>query len=364
VRAGGGVKMSKTKGNVIDPLEVVDQVGGDALRFALTVGTSPGQDQQLTEAKLEGARNFTNKLWNAARFVLGARPEPLADSSGEPGLAERWIASRLAEVTERATHQLDALEMASYAALVHEAAWSDYCDWFIEMAKVELRRADLTDGDRARVWRAAASGLGTLQRLLHPIMPFVTEAIWERLALAAPDETSAEPLLISARWPDAGPRDADAEREFAQLADLVRAVRNLRTEAGVAAAAWIPLHVAPADREAAATLGRERAAIEALTRARPLTLHDVGSGPAPATSMASVSIGAAWIEEAPPTPATSDTRTRRELEATVGRLRTLLSSEFAARAPAAVVERERERLRDAEGQLARLVAAAGDPTDR
>ena len=110
VRAEGGVKMGKTKGNVVDPLEVVEEIGADALRFSLVVGTSPGSDQRLTDAKIQGARNFTNKLWNAARFVIGARPEPLAEPTGEPGLAERWIASRLAGATARATRQLDDLD--------------------------------------------------------------------------------------------------------------------------------------------------------------------------------------------------------------------------------------------------------------
>ena len=105
-----------------------------------SVGTSPGSDQRLTEAKIQGARNFTNKLWNAARFVTGARPEPLAEPTGEPGLAERWIASRLADATARATRQLDELDVSAYAGGLYDFAWSDYCDWFLEMAKLELRR--------------------------------------------------------------------------------------------------------------------------------------------------------------------------------------------------------------------------------
>ena len=103
--------MGKTKGNVVDPLEVVEEFGADALRFSLVAGTSPGSDQRLTDAKIQGARNFTNKLWNAARFVIGARPEPLAEPIGEPGLAERWIASRLAGATARRHRQLDDLDV-------------------------------------------------------------------------------------------------------------------------------------------------------------------------------------------------------------------------------------------------------------
>src|SRR5690606_22451241 len=164
------------------------EIGADALRFALVSGSAPGSDQRLTRSKLEGGRNFTNKLWNAARFVLGSRPEPLTDpgTDGEPSLAARWIASRLAEATERATRQLDALDLGGYAATVYDVAWSDYCDWFLEMAKVDLRRDGASDGERAATWDGAARALATLLELLHPLMPFVTEEIWQVLREEAP----------------------------------------------------------------------------------------------------------------------------------------------------------------------------------
>src|ERR671915_327778 len=165
IRAAGGVKMSKTKGNVVDPLGVVDEIGADALRHALVAGSAPASDMALTQAKLDGGRNFTNKLWNAARFVLGSRPEPLAAPGGEATLAERWIRSRLSEATERATRQLDELDLAGYVATVHDFAWSDYCDWFLEMVKVDMRGEDAADADRARAWATAAEVLAGLLRL-------------------------------------------------------------------------------------------------------------------------------------------------------------------------------------------------------
>ncbi len=193
VRDPLGQKMSKTKGNVVDPLEMIGSIGADALRFALVSGNAAGVDQRLTDAKLVGGRNFTNKLWNAARFVLGAQPDASAPPSVAPTLAERWIRSRLAAATERATRQLDELDLSGYTATVYDAAWSDYCDWFLEMAKVDLRRPDATDADRQATWRAAAEGLGTILRLLHPLMPFVTEEIWQALREAAPFATEGEP---------------------------------------------------------------------------------------------------------------------------------------------------------------------------
>ena len=358
VRADGGVKMSKTKGNTADPLDVIEEIGADALRFALTVGTTPGADQRLTLAKLEGARNFTNKLWNAARFVLGARPDPLATTEGTPTLAERWIRSRLGEATEHATRQLDELEMSAYAGSVHEFAWNDYCDWFLEMAKVDLRRPGATEGERARIWGTAADALAGMLRLLHPVVPFVSEEIWSALAAAAPEATGRQPLLMSAAWPSASPRDEAAERETAILMALVRGVRNLRTESGVAAGAWLPLTVVPADDAARSALEHGLDYLGTLSRARPIALRrpDDDSG-RPAT-VASTAEAAAWLGSAGPASNEADARRSAQeahLRRGIDRLRALLSGDFAARAPAELVERERARLADLEAQLRLLI---------
>ncbi len=359
VRAGSGVKMSKTKGNVVDPIESIDRVGADALRFALTSGTSPGHDQRLTEAKLEGARNFTNKLWNIARFVLGSRPDASAAASGSASLAERWIRSRLSDAIARATAQLEALDLAGYAATVHELAWSDYADWFVEMAKVELRRDDATEGDRARTWATLASTLADLLRLLHPLMPFVTEQIWGTLNEAAPEATGGEPLLLLARWPAAGERDAAAELEMAALSELIRGVRNLRTETDVPAAARLPLFVAPPGEEERAALGRGAAYIEALARVRPITYT---SGDERPVASAATPLGTAWLgtdaegqQRAAADASERQARQISELDAAIERLRALLANpSFVGRAPTSVVERERARLEQLVTQRAQL----------
>jgi valyl-tRNA synthetase len=359
IRAEGGDKMSKTKGNVVDPLGMINEIGADALRFALTVGTAPGSDQRLTGAKIDGARNFTNKLWNAARFVIGARPEPLAAAGGEPTLPERWIRSRLSDATEHATRQLDELDMAGYAAGVYDFAWSDYCDWFIETAKLELRREGATAGQRARVWETAAGTLADMLRLLHPIVPFVTEAIWEQLHALDASLTHEQPLLISAAWPAGGDRDAEAEAQMTQMIELVRGVRNLRAEARVPASAWIPLLVSP--NQDAATRGMEAALVylEPMARARPIQVRAAGEAPpsgAPATTSA---LGAAWIDSvaAEAGGAGDATRAAREeqLRQGIARLETLLADQqFISRAPSAVVQRERDRLEELRGQLSSL----------
>jgi len=359
VRAEGGVKMGKTKGNTVDPVEVIEEIGADALRFALTVGTSPGSDQRLAMAKLDGARNFTNKLWNAARYVLGSRPSSLVAPEGEPTLAERWIASRLAETTERVTQQLDELELSAYAGTLFEFTWSEFCDRYVEMSKVDLRRPGATDGERSRSWLAAVETLAGLLRLLHPIVPFVTEQIWSTLHEAAPESTKGEPLLISAAWPTPGTRDPAAEAQMELIGDLVRAVRNLRTEAGVAASAWVPMTIAPADAASEAALRSGIGYLEALCRARPMEMLGAGAAVQRPRLIASTPAGSAWIGADPAAEAAAGARRsaqETELGRGIERLRGLLASEFAQRAPAAVVERERARLAELEAQLEALVS--------
>jgi valyl-tRNA synthetase len=310
----------------------------------------------LTQAKLDGGRNFTNKLWNAARFVLANQPDGAQRGTGEPTLAVRWIRSRLADATERATRQLDGLDLGGYAATVHDVAWSDYCDWFLEMAKVDLRREDVDADDRATTWAAAADGLATLLRLLHPLMPFVTEEIWQVLREVAPT-TADEPLLITARWPRAGERDREAEGAFSDLSALVRGVRNLRTEAGSQASAWIPLMIEPANRRAADALGRDSRYLEALARVRPIELLAAEERQRP-PRVTSSRVGVAWLGE--DTVAQEAGEARRsaqlgDLDRNIARLEDLLASEdFSQRAPAAVVERERARLDELREQRARL----------
>jgi valyl-tRNA synthetase len=355
IRVDGGAKMSKTKGNVVDPLGMIDEIGADALRFALVIGTSPGNDQRLTDSKLEGARNFTNKLWNAARFVLGARPEPLAQPSGDRTLAERWIRSRLADATERGTRQLDALDLGGYAATVHEFAWSEFADWFLEMAKVELRREDVSAGDRARVWASAAQVLADLLRLAHPIMPFVTEEIWDALGSVVPGATGSRQLLITAAWPRVELREPAVEDEMAALMELVRTVRNLRTESGAPAGAWLPLAIAPSDASAAAAIERGRGYIEPLARVRPI---QVASPDERSPAVAASPLGAAWfpVPEAGD-PAQRHHAQRKELEGGIERLRALLANPaFTSKAPAEVVARERARLAELEERLGQLGA--------
>jgi valyl-tRNA synthetase len=353
VRDPTGSKMSKTKGNVVDPLEMIADIGADALRVALVSGNAPGVDQRLTPSKLTGGRNFTNKLWNAARFVLGTRPDAASDTGADDSLAGRWIRSRLADASERATRQLDALDIAGYAATVHEAAWSDYCDWYLEMAKVDLRRGGADAAARATTWHTAAAGLATILRLLHPLMPFVTEEIWGALREEAPAATGDAPLLIRASWPEADRRDHDAERGFEELAGLIRAVRNLRTNAGTPAGAWSPLAIAAPNEAARGAAESGAPYVEALARVRPMAFRDESERP---DAAAATPLGAVWLDagDAGAVSARRDVRLA-EVDAGIARVRELLANEaFVSRAPAQVVDRERARLAGLEEERRQL----------
>src|SRR5688500_4606934 len=189
-----GKRMSKTKGNVVDPLEAIDTAGADALRFALLNGTSPGNDQKFSSERLEDARNFANKLWNATRFVLGARPGSIDDTrSSRPerldgaalGVAERWILSRVAATVGAVDRAIADDNYGEVARLLYDGIWSELCDWGIELAKVRLADASLSDTEREATWWTLVEAIDTYLRLLHPVMPFVTEALWAVLPHAA-----------------------------------------------------------------------------------------------------------------------------------------------------------------------------------
>jgi valyl-tRNA synthetase len=267
-----GQRMSKTKGNVVDPLEAIDTAGADSLRFALVHGTSPGNDQKFSAQRLESGRNFANKLWNATRFVLGARPASVAadaarraPEASKLGPAERWIRSRAAATVAAADQGMAAFEYAEVTRLLYEAVWSEFCDWGLELAKVRLADGSLDAAAREATWWTLVEALDTYLRLLHPVMPFVTEELWSALPHAANDPE----LLIVASWPAAGARDSAVEAEVAACLDLVRGIRNARAEAKVEPAAWLPVRAA-VPTAIRPTFEALLPALARLARARPL----------------------------------------------------------------------------------------------
>jgi len=368
IRDPYGKKMSKTKGNTVDPLGMIDDMGADALRFAVVHGTTPGSDQRFGSAKVEQARNFANKLWNATRFVLGARPatiEPAAERRlpDEPSLgpAERWVRSRAAATVAAVDRAMAEYSFGEVTRLLYEAIWNEYCDWGLELAKVRLANDERSDAEREATWWTLVDALDTYLRLLHPVMPFITEQLWQSLPHRATDPDQ----LIVARWPGVGERDAEAEAQVGVLVDLVRGIRNARADAKLEPAAYLPVDVY-VEPELGHTLEALRPALERLARARPLRrrltreeLRDdagQGGGLAVVAGPAEAVIGLPNVD---PAAAEADrVRLARELadaERLLAAAQARLANEaFLAKAPPAIVEGAGARAAELEDQVGRL----------
>ncbi|HEX7949946.1 MAG TPA: valine--tRNA ligase [Candidatus Limnocylindrales bacterium] len=362
VRDERGQRMSKTKGNSVDPLEVMAESGADALRFALIHGATPGQDQKFGPQKLETGRTFANKLWNAARFVLGTRPASIPAEAprrgpdpAQLGFAERWIRSRTAATVEEVDRAIAEYQLAEVTRALYDGIWSEFCDSGLEMAKARLSDPSRPDAEREATWWTLVESLDTFVRLLHPVMPYVTEALWSALPHAVGDPE----LVIVARWPTASARDAEAEATVGEVLDLIRGIRNVRAEAAVEPGAWLPATVrAPvALREPLAQLGP---VLGRLARVRPLAIADEGgSGGPPGNVMAVVAGRLEAAIERPQHAAVDGDRERLEKELATAEQRLaaararLADSRFTGRAPAEVVAGARA----SEAELATQVAS-------
>jgi len=245
VRDIEGARMSKTKGNGIDPIEVSDVYGADALRYTLVTQASPGNDSRLSIPKVEASRNFCNKLWNASRFVLRSigdteiamGADGPARPTGDLVLADRWILSRLDGATQSTSRLLDANLLGEAGRKINDFIWSELCDWYIEAAKVRLRGDDAA---QQRIGQVLAYTMERSLRLLHPFMPFITETLWQHMPHVGPS-------IMIAPWPKAHDRDLESESVFETLMGLVRGVRTARAESGVEPAKWIAANVYAGD---------------------------------------------------------------------------------------------------------------------
>ena len=244
VRDSQGRKMSKSLGNGIDPLEVIAQYGADALRFMLLDGSTPGNDMRYSEKKVEAARNFANKLWNATRFVLMNLPEdfqPGLPEESKLDMSDKWVLTKLNQVAGAMTDNLDHFEMGLAAAKINSFIWDVYCDWFIEIAKPRLNSGDAEQADTAR--RVLVYVLDKALKLLHPFMPFITEELYQALP------GSAETIMTQS-WPtfDEAHNWAEEEEAFEKVMDYIKAVRTMRTEMNVHPAKKTSMIIETADR--------------------------------------------------------------------------------------------------------------------
>ena len=239
VRDQFGKKMSKSRGNVIDPLEFIDKYGADALRFTLARGSNPGKDQAIAEDWIAGSRNFATKLWNATRFAMmnGATIQGPLPTTQALSDIDKWILSRLSETTAEYSSLLESYEFARACESIYHFAWDDLCDWYLELSKQTL-----ASGDAAATQRVLGHVLDTLFRLLHPVMPFITETLWTTL--------TGGKTLVTAQWPSADDSHVNKKSEalVGEIQKIITEVRRFRNDQGVKPSQKIPgRFIAPAD---------------------------------------------------------------------------------------------------------------------
>ncbi len=360
IRDEHGRKMSKSYGNVIDPLTVMDELGTDALRFTLLVGSTPGNDMNLSIKKVEANRNFANKMWNATRFVLSAIQgveHSERNSPGDPAasvwtLANSWIWSRLQTLVREVNRLFESYQFGEAGRQIYDFFWAEFADWYLEIAKGQLEMG----GDRARsTAETLARVLDISLRLLHPFVPFVTEELWGFLkaALAATnlDHRLDAPALIIAKWPEPRPEEAwepQKTADFSLIQELVRAVRNLRSEKGVKPGKKVPAILVTAER---ISLLHEQAGVIAALAGLELADLKVAAS-LPSKPEGHIALVAGPVEIYLPLAGLVDADEERlrlqkdlgEAEAQIERLDTLLAGSFAEKAPSAVVQKERDKL--------------------
>ena len=360
VRDGAGAKMSKTRGNIIDPLEMIDQYGTDALRFALTTGTAPGNDLRLTESKLESARNFANKVWNAARFVMNSLEGqtgmgPWASGYAPQHREDRWIAGRLNRTIESVSRSLENFELGEAQQQLYDFIWNDFCDWYIEMAKIRIR-----SGASPSPLPTLAHVLERTLRLLHPFMPFITEEIWQNLVRRLPAEEGLAPSIMVSDYPvsDSSQDDIQAEGEISLVMHTVRAVRNTRAQLRIPAGQYLEAVVEANGLQTA--IEEEAEVIRNLTRIDPLSVVSGGTGGGQSrgiTLVVNPLVVRLPLEGVVDLPAETE-RLRKELadcQRNLDRVAALVSKpEFLAKARPDVVETEQERLKSLQERKQRL----------
>ncbi|MFC1917526.1 valine--tRNA ligase [Chloroflexota bacterium] len=357
IRDEKGDKMSKTRGNVIDPLVLMDKYGTDALRHTLTTGTAPGNDIKLSDTKLEAGRNFANKLWNAGRFVVRS----IQQVEGDVGsidrsnllLEDRWILSHLHRTIASVLNLMEDFQFGEAQRQLHDFLWGEYCDWYIEFAKIRLNAGDNTP------LPVLIHVLETSLRLLHPYMPFLTEELWQHLK-PYQDQLKAESIMV-APYPEVDETaiDGDAEEVIETIIEVIRSIRNVRAQYRVESGRWIEARIY-ADHLISA-LSPYTGTIQNLSRAKPVTFfanrQDIASGEN------AVSLVLKEVQVVIPMASMIDQEAEKQrmnqemaqTQAEISRLEDRINDkQFLTKAPPAVVEREKQRLNVLADKMARL----------
>ncbi|MFL6970408.1 MAG: valine--tRNA ligase [Xanthobacteraceae bacterium] len=357
VRDERGAKMSKSKGNIVDPLGVIDEYGADALRFTLAAMAAQGRDIKLSNSRIEGYRNFATKLWNAARFAEMngcVRVEGFDPRSAKETL-NRWIAHETARAAREVTAALTSYKFNEAAGSVYRFVWNVFCDWYVELAKPYLTGPD--GAAKAETSAMTAWALDEILKLLHPFMPFVTEELWRVTA-----ETGAkrEGLLVLAAWPKHhGLEDEAAEAEIGWVIDVITAVRSVRAEMNVPAASQVPLALVTGNDE---IISRAKAWGDFIKRLARISTIDFRSAVPPQSVQVVVrgdliALPLAGVVDV----AAERTRLEKEIAKVTGEIARidakLANDDFIARAPEEVVEGEREKREEADGRRAKISEA-------
>ncbi len=361
IRDEKGDKMSKTKGNVIDPLKVIDQIGADALRFAVMNGNGPGNDSKMSPIKLESARNFANKLWNATRFVIKSIPDQkinLIINNETMTVEDGWILSRLSRTEATVDKLMTDFQFGEALSTIYDFLWNEYCDWYIELAKVRLNPENK---DAVSPLPVLINVLETALRLLHPFMPFVTEELWQNLKSRLPANWQKTESIIIAEYPkaDKDAIDSEAENIIESVIDITRAIRNIRAENKVESTKWIAAEIYSG--KLTADITPYSAAIQSLAKVKPLEFKE-----GRLTGAQNEKFAVAVLKEADvivPMASMIDLAMEREkilkeisqIDADVARLEIRLQDgAFLSKAPAPVVAKEKERLVERKERAARL----------
>ncbi len=355
IRDEKGDKMSKVRGNVLNPIDTLERYGTDALRFALSTGTSPGNDIKLTASRLEAGRNFANKLWNATRFIVrNIAPNAAAlEIQQRLPVEDRWILSRLSRTVSSVTSLMDDFQFGEAQRQIHDFLWGEFCDWYIEFAKIRLR-----SGETPSPVPVLVHVLETSLRLSHPYMPFVTEELWQNLK-KRPPSAGPESIMVSA-YPvaDEEATDPQAEEVMECIIEIIHSIRNARAQHKVESGQWIEAQIYGAGLTSAIAAHAET--IQTLARARPVTFQDKRENTPDEKALTLVLKQAEVIipMESMLDMDAERKRLQKELEqiqAEVDRLEAILRDKaFLTKAPAAVVDKERQKFYNLTNKLERL----------
>ena len=273
IRDSQGRKMSKSLGNGIDPLEVIEQYGADALRMTLVTGNAPGNDMRFYYERVEANRNFANKIWNASRFILmNMEGKPVTDASSYLEPVDRWIISKLNRLVKEVTENMENFELGIAVQKIYDFIWDEFCDWYIEMVKPRLYNSDNAQSQNAALWTLKTVLLDAL-KLLHPYMPFITEEIFCTLQ-------SEEPSIMISKWPvyETGRCFAKEEKDIERIKEAVRGIRNVRTGMNVAPSKKAHVFVVSENEDIRNTFEEGKLFFAALAYASEVTIQDNKNG--------------------------------------------------------------------------------------